>query len=66
MNNAGTSQASQEPEPVLVLMLRRLLVHDLMEVAMVKHANAARDEVQHLADETSSWHWPGPRRFRRR
>jgi hypothetical protein len=39
------------PEPVLVLMLQRLLVHELMEVAMVKHANAARDEVQHLADE---------------
>jgi ketopantoate reductase len=39
------------PEPVLVLMLQRLLAHELMEVAMVKHANAARDEVQHLADE---------------
>jgi 2-dehydropantoate 2-reductase len=39
------------PEPVLVLMLQRLLVHEMMEVAMVKHANAARDEVQHLADE---------------
>jgi len=39
------------PEPILVLMLQRLLVHDLMEVAMVKHANAARDEVQHLTDE---------------
>jgi ketopantoate reductase len=39
------------PEPVLVLMLQRLLAHELMEVAMVKHANAARDEVNHLADE---------------
>ena len=39
------------PEPILVLMLQRLLGHELMEVAMVKHANAARDEVKHLADE---------------
>jgi 2-dehydropantoate 2-reductase len=39
------------PEPILVFMLRRLLVNEMMEVAMVKHANAARDEVKHLADE---------------
>ena len=39
------------PEPILVLALQRLLTHELMQVAMVKHANAARDEVQHLADE---------------
>ena len=39
------------PEPILVFMLQRLLANEMMEVAMVKHANAARDEVKHLADE---------------
>lgn len=39
------------PEPVLVLMLRRLLANELMETAMVAHAEAARDEMRHLADE---------------
>ena len=39
------------PEPMLVLFLQRLLHNELMDVAMVKHANAARDEVKHLADE---------------
>jgi ketopantoate reductase len=39
------------PEPILVFLLQRLLAHELMEVALVKHANAARDEVKHLADE---------------
>jgi len=39
------------PEPLLVFLLQRLLANELMEVAMVKHANAARDEVKHLADE---------------
>ena len=39
------------PEPVLVALLPRLLVREEMQVAMVGHANAARDEVQHLADE---------------
>ena len=31
--------------------LQRLLADERMEVAMVRHANAARDEVKHLADE---------------
>jgi 2-dehydropantoate 2-reductase len=39
------------PEPILVLVLQRLLSNEMMEVAMVRHANAARDEVKHLADE---------------
>jgi 2-dehydropantoate 2-reductase len=39
------------PEPILVFMLQRLLSNEMMEVAMVRHANAARDEVKHLADE---------------
>jgi 2-dehydropantoate 2-reductase len=39
------------PEPILVLALQRLLPHEMVQVALVKHANAARDEVQHLADE---------------
>jgi len=39
------------PEPLMVWFLQRRLVDPLMEVAMVRHANAARDEVTHLADE---------------
>jgi ketopantoate reductase/protein-S-isoprenylcysteine O-methyltransferase Ste14 len=39
------------PEPILVAILQRWLAHELMEVAMVKHAEAARDEVKHLANE---------------
>jgi len=39
------------PEPILVFALQRLLTHELMEVAMARHANAARDEVAHLAGE---------------
>jgi 2-dehydropantoate 2-reductase len=39
------------PEPVLVLLVQRLLANPLMETALVKHAEAARDEVQHLIGE---------------
>jgi hypothetical protein len=39
------------PEPILVRLLQRVLADPLMEVAMVKHAEAARDEVKHHADE---------------
>jgi 2-dehydropantoate 2-reductase len=39
------------PEPVVVMMLRRVANNELTEVAMVQHARAARDEVQHLAGE---------------
>ena len=38
------------PEPLLVAVLRRLLAHEMMEVAMVRHAEAARDEVRHHVD----------------
>ncbi len=39
------------PEPILVLLVQRLLANPLMEVALVKHAEAARSEVEHLIDE---------------
>jgi 2-dehydropantoate 2-reductase len=39
------------PEPILVLLVQRLLSNPLMETALVKHAEAARDEVQHLIGE---------------
>ncbi len=39
------------PEPILVLLAQRLLSNPLMETALVRHAEAARDEVQHLIGE---------------
>lgn len=39
------------PEPIMVLFLHRFLANPLMEAALVKHAEAARDEVQHLIGE---------------
>jgi 2-dehydropantoate 2-reductase len=39
------------PEPILVSMAQRLLANPLMETALVKHAAAAHDEVQHLIGE---------------
>lgn len=39
------------PEPLLVFMVQRLMADVKMETAMAKHANAARDEMKHLADE---------------
>jgi ketopantoate reductase len=39
------------PEPILVLLAQRLLSNPLMETALVKHAEAARSEVQHLIGE---------------
>ncbi len=39
------------PEPLLVAVLQRRLAHPLMDVAMVKHARAGRDEIHHLANE---------------
>jgi ketopantoate reductase len=39
------------PEPILVLLAQRLLANPLMETALVKHAEAAHDEVQHLIGE---------------
>ena len=39
------------PEPLLVLLTQRLLTNPLMETALVKHAEAARSEVEHLIAE---------------
>ena len=39
------------PEPILVPLAQRLLANPLMETALVKHAAAAHDEVQHLIVE---------------
>lgn len=39
------------PEPMLIVLLRRLITLDAMKVALVGHAHVARDEIQHLADE---------------
>jgi ketopantoate reductase len=39
------------PEPILVQVVQRLLANPLMETALVKHAEAARSEVQHLIGE---------------
>jgi 2-dehydropantoate 2-reductase len=39
------------PEPVLVWGLQRRLVDPRVRVAMLEHAEAAQDEVKHLADE---------------
>jgi 2-dehydropantoate 2-reductase len=39
------------PEPILVVLVQRMLANPLMETALVKHAEAARSEVQHLIGE---------------
>lgn len=39
------------PEPLIILFLKRLITNPAMKIALVGHANAARDEVHHLADE---------------
>jgi 2-dehydropantoate 2-reductase len=39
------------PEPLLVVLMQRLVAAEVMQVAVVGHANAARDEMQHLTDE---------------
>ena len=39
------------PEPILVALMRRLLNTKTAEIEMARHANAARDEFKHLADE---------------
>ena len=39
------------PEPILVAYLRRLCKREAMEIAVVGHANAARDEAKHLVGE---------------
>lgn len=42
------------PEPILVLLLQRLLQSELMEVALVQHAEVIRDEVEQLNEEFSA------------
>ncbi len=39
------------PEPVLVALMRRVFNTEMAEIGMTGHANAARDEMKHLADE---------------
>jgi len=39
------------PEPILLFVLQHTLVKDEMKVAVVGHAQAAPDEMRHLADE---------------
>ena len=39
------------PEPILIPLFRRWAADPKMDIALVRHANAARDEVQHLTDE---------------
>lgn len=39
------------PEPLLVRFLQKRFANERMEIAMVRHANAARDEIKHLTDE---------------
>lgn len=39
------------PEPLVVAMMRRMLTTKTAETVLVGHANAARDEMMHIADE---------------
>jgi 2-dehydropantoate 2-reductase len=39
------------PEPILVWLVQRLFATQLAELMLARHANAARDEMQQLADE---------------
>jgi 2-dehydropantoate 2-reductase len=39
------------PEPILVALMRRLFNTKTAEIEVAGHANAARDEFKHLADE---------------
>jgi hypothetical protein len=39
------------PEPILLFLLQRALDTELAEIGLAGHANAARDEMKHLADE---------------
>jgi 2-dehydropantoate 2-reductase len=42
------------PEPVLVVLMRRILNTKTAEIEMAGHANAARDEMKQIADEFRS------------
>ena len=45
------SQFGWIPEPIMVWGLQRLLVDPRVRVALFEHADAAQDEIKHLADE---------------
>jgi len=47
----GFQRLAWLPEQVLVPFLQRAFARESMETALAKHANAARDEMKHLADE---------------
>ena len=47
----GFQRLERLPEPALVAFVQRVLARPNMELALVRHANAARDEMKHLADE---------------
>ncbi|MBN1437960.1 MAG: ketopantoate reductase family protein [Anaerolineales bacterium] len=48
---AGIRQMELLPEPLLVWYLQRMLPHPRMRTAMLEHADAAQDEIRHLAGE---------------
>jgi hypothetical protein len=39
------------PEPILVPLVQRLLADERMKIALEGHAEAARDEIEHLTEE---------------
>jgi len=39
------------PEPVLLLIMKKMLSHELMETALDRHADAAQSEIEHLQME---------------
>jgi 2-dehydropantoate 2-reductase len=48
---AGFQRLEWLPEPALVAFMQHAFARESMEIALAKHANAARDEAKHLADE---------------
>jgi 2-dehydropantoate 2-reductase len=48
---SGIRQMELLPEPLLVWYLQRMLPHPRMRTAMLEHADAAQDEIRHLAEE---------------
>lgn len=48
---AGIRQMELLPEPILVGYLQKMLPHPRIRTAMFEHADAAQDEIRHLAGE---------------
>jgi 2-dehydropantoate 2-reductase len=48
---SGIRQMELLPEPILVWYLQKMLPHPRMRTAMLEHADAAQDEIRHLAAE---------------